>query len=134
TVDDVDAVDEVTARIKRVLRDRHNIQEGEADDFSVMTPEQIMESVSNIINSITVVFGGVVSISLLVGGVGIMNIMLVSVTERTREIGICKALGAHRSDILMQFLIEALVLCLLGGLIGLVLGYGLGAMISGMLP
>ncbi|HEX7030712.1 MAG TPA: ABC transporter permease, partial [Gammaproteobacteria bacterium] len=134
TVDDVDAVEEVTDRITRVLREQHNLADGEADDFSVMTPEQIMESVSNIINSITMVFGGVVSISLLVGGVGIMNIMLVSVTERTREIGICKALGAHRSDILMQFLIEALVLCLLGGLIGLVLGYGLGAMISGMLP
>ena len=77
---------------------------------------------------------GIVSISLLVGGIGIMNIMLVSVTERTREIGICKAIGAKRHHILLQFLLEALVLCLFGGFIGLVLGYGIGALAASFIP
>jgi len=90
----------------------------------------LRDSFDEIIGSVTIVLGGVVGISLLVGGVGIMNIMLVSVTERTREIGIQKALGATRFDILLQFLIEAVFLCLLGGLIGLLLGFGAGALIS----
>ncbi|HET9750679.1 MAG TPA: FtsX-like permease family protein, partial [Casimicrobiaceae bacterium] len=77
---------------------------------------------------------GIVSISLLVGGIGIMNIMLVSVTERTREIGICKAIGAKRHHILLQFLLEALVLCLFGGLIGLMFGYGIGALAASFIP
>jgi len=80
------------------------------------------------------VLGGIVSVSLLVGGIGIMNIMLVSVTERTREIGICKALGAQRHHILMQFLIEAVILSILGGLIGLGLGYVLGMVAAKMIP
>lgn len=90
----------------------------------------LRDSFDEIIGSVTIVLGGVVGISLLVSGVGIMNIMLVSVTERTREIGIQKALGATRFDILLQFLIEAVFLCLLGGLIGLLLGFGAGALIS----
>jgi putative ABC transport system permease protein len=77
---------------------------------------------------------GIVGISLLVGGIGIMNIMLVSVTERTREIGICKAIGAKRHHILLQFLLEALVLCLLGGIIGLIFGYGIGALAASLIP
>ena len=86
------------------------------------------------LNTVTVVMSGIVGISLLVGGIGIMNIMLVSVTERTREIGICKAIGAKRHHILLQFLLEALVLCLLGGFIGLVIGYGIGALAASLIP
>ena len=88
----------------------------------------------SILNTVTVVMSGIVGISLLVGGIGIMNIMLVSVTERTREIGICKAIGAKRHHILLQFLLEALVLCLLGGFIGLVIGYGIGALAASLIP
>lgn len=134
TVNDLEKLAVTKAQLTRVLRDQHGLRPGEADDFEIKTPEQMMESFTGITNMITLVLGGVVGISLLVGGVGIMNIMLVSVTERTREIGICKALGARRRDILLQFLIEALTLCLLGGLFGLFIGYGLGALISGMLP
>ncbi len=133
-VDDLNRMDEVTSRIRRVLRQQHNLKAGEADDFRVQTSEQLTESFNAIINTVTAVAGGIVGISLLVGGIGIMNIMLVSVTERTREIGILKALGARRADILLQFLIEAVLLCLLGGLIGIALGYGIGALVAVMLP
>jgi putative ABC transport system permease protein len=93
----------------------------------------MLDTVNSITTNTTMVLSGVVGISLLVGGIGIMNIMLVSVTERTREIGIQKALGATRVDILLQFLIEAVFLCLLGGLIGLAIGYGAGALVSSLI-
>jgi putative ABC transport system permease protein len=133
-VDDINRQDEVKDRIRRVLRQEHGLQSGEPDDFRVQTPEQLTESFNTVINTITAVSAGIVGISLLVGGIGIMNIMLVSVTERTREIGILKALGATRQDILMQFLIEALTLCMIGGLVGVAIGYGLGALVSTLLP
>ena len=133
-VDDLNRQDEVKERIRRVLRKEHGLKPGEADDFKVQTAEQLTESFNKVIDAITYVMGGIVGISLLVGGIGIMNIMLVSVTERTREIGILKALGATRQDILAQFLIEALVLCMIGGLIGVALGYGLGALVATLLP
>ncbi|MBT8046841.1 MAG: FtsX-like permease family protein [Xanthomonadales bacterium] len=133
-VDDMNRQDEVKERIRRVLRQEHALKSGQPDDFKVQTAEQLTESFNAVINTITAVSAGIVGISLLVGGIGIMNIMLVSVTERTREIGILKALGATRQDILLQFLIEALVLCMIGGLAGVAIGYGLGALVSNLLP
>jgi len=133
-VDDVDRMDEATERLRRVLRQQRGLRPGQADDFRVQTAEQLTESFNSILNTVTAVAAGIVGISLLVGGIGIMNIMLVSVTERTREIGILKALGATRGDILLQFLIEAVLLSVLGGLIGLAIGYGVGALAAMLLP
>ena len=100
------------------------------DAFSVMNQSTILESMDSITNTMAMMFGGIAGISLLVGGIGIMNIMLVSVAERTREIGIRKAIGAGRKRILLQFLIEALVVSTLGGLIGLGLSWVLLAILS----
>ncbi len=133
-VDDMNRQDEVKDRIRRVLRAEHGLRAGEPDDFKVQTAEQLTESFNTVINMVTAVSAGIVGISLLVGGIGIMNIMLVSVTERTREIGILKALGATRQDILLQFLIEALMLTMIGGLLGVIIGYGLGALVAALLP
>jgi putative ABC transport system permease protein len=133
-VDDMNRQEEVKDRIRRVLRQEHGLKSGEPDDFRVQTAEQLTESFNTVINMVTYVSAGIVGISLLVGGIGIMNIMLVSVTERTREIGILKALGATRQDILLQFLIEALTLTMIGGLVGVAIGYGLGALVAAMLP
>jgi putative ABC transport system permease protein len=133
-VDDMNRQDEVKDRIRRVLRAEHGLKAGEPDDFKVQTAEQLTESFNTVINMVTAVSAGIVGISLLVGGIGIMNIMLVSVTERTREIGILKALGATRQDILLQFLIEALALTMIGGLLGVIIGYGLGALVAALLP
>jgi putative ABC transport system permease protein len=130
----LDDINDIKSNISRLLRKQHKLTTDEADDFKIQTAEQLTEGISSIIDTMTVVLGGIVSISLLVGGIGIMNIMLVSVTERTREIGICKAIGAKRHHILMQFLIEAIVLSLLGGIIGIILGYGLGAMAAAFIP
>lgn len=123
-------IDQVKQHITNIVRRSHGLSDGDSDDFKISTAEQMLDTVNKITSNTTMVLSGVVGISLLVGGIGIMNIMLVSVTERTREIGIQKALGATRIDILLQFLIEAVVLCLLGGLIGLALGYGAGALVS----
>jgi putative ABC transport system permease protein len=134
TVRDLSELDNINATITRLLRSAHNLPEGEEDDFRIQTAEQLQNTFESILNTVTVVMSGIVGISLLVGGIGIMNIMLVSVTERTREIGICKAIGAKRHHILLQFLLEALVLCLLGGIIGLIFGYGIGALAASLIP
>jgi putative ABC transport system permease protein len=127
-------LDSVTTQLTSLLRNAHDLSSEDDDDFVIETAEQMMETFDAIIGVVTIVIGGIVSISLLVGGIGIMNIMLVSVTERTREIGICKAIGAKRHHILLQFLIESLLLSLLGGLIGLGIGYGMGLLISNNIP
>jgi len=129
-----DKVEQVKDGITRLLRQRHKIPTAEPDDFEIQTQDEILNTVNKILGSVTAVVGGVVGIALLVGGIGIMNIMLVSVTERTREIGVRKAVGARRQDVLIQFLIEAVTLSLIGGGIGLALGYGLGAVVSKLIP
>lgn len=112
-------IDDATEEIKEILRRSRNIRIGEKNDFSVRNQTQILDVVSTITNIFTVVIAGIASISLLVGGIGIMNIMLVSVTERTREIGIRKAIGAKNRDILVQFLVESIVLSITGGIFGI---------------
>ena len=123
TVTEIGDLTEVKNNIENILRITRGVDELEEADFKVKTSDQITETFSDIFNAVTVVLAGIVSISLLVSGVGIMNIMLVSVTERIREIGIRKAVGASKGDILWQFLIEAVVLSLCGCLIGLLVGF-----------
>ena len=106
----------------QILRTRHRTRVGE-DDFTIFTQESILSTVQSVTGVLTIFLGGIAGISLLVGGIGIMNIMLVSVTERTREIGLRKALGARRRDILIQFITESSLLSLIGGLIGILLGW-----------
>jgi len=127
-------VDALRERVKRAIRQSHKLKPGQEDDFKIQTAESALKSFEQFASMTTAVLAGVVGISLLVGGIGIMNIMLVSVTERTREIGILKALGATRRDILVQFLAEAGLLALLGGLIGIVLGWLAGMGISALIP
>jgi putative ABC transport system permease protein len=125
-----DQVEAAQHQIEMTLRLRHNLKAADQNDFSIFNQASLLETASDISQTLTVFLGAIGAISLLVGGIGIMNIMLVSVTERTREIGLRKAIGAHDSDILLQFLVEALVLCFLGGLIGVGLAYGLAALLG----
>jgi len=114
-----EVIDAATDEIREILRKSRNIRFGEKNDFRVRNQTQILDVISSITNIFTVVIAGIASISLLVGGIGIMNIMLVSVTERTREIGIRKATGAKNRDILVQFLVESIVLSITGGILGI---------------
>ena len=125
-----DVTDLVAEDIEDLLRKRHRITEEGKEDFLIMTQEQMLDIVQQITGIFTVVLGAIASISLIVGSIGIMNIMLVSVTERTREIGIRKAVGAKRRDILVQFLLEAAMLSLAGGAIGIIGGWLLSLLIS----
>jgi putative ABC transport system permease protein len=127
---DFQAVPEASEEVAQILRTRHRTRVGE-DDFTIFTQESILSTVQSVTGVLTIFLGGIAGISLLVGGIGIMNIMLVSVTERTREIGLRKALGARTRDILIQFITESSLLSLIGGLIGILLGwlisFGVGA-------
>jgi putative ABC transport system permease protein len=119
-----DEIPDAMAEIQRVLRRQHKIRQGLPDDFQIRNQADILQTTQETTQVMTYLLSGIAAVSLLVGGIGIMNIMLVSVTERTREIGIRKALGATRANILLQFLIEAVVLCLMGGMLGIALGAG----------
>lgn len=117
-------------QITELLRQRHNIRPGRDDDFTVRNQEEIAATATATSRVMTMLLGAIASVSLLVGGIGIMNIMLVSVTERTREIGVRLAVGAHGRDILTQFLIEAVTLSVIGGIIGILLGLGASHLLS----
>ncbi|RLD03647.1 MAG: ABC transporter permease, partial [Chloroflexota bacterium] len=119
---DADSVKIAEEEVSIILRDRHNIKLGE-NDFNILSQEVFLDMASTVTGVFTVFLGGVAGISLLVGGIGIMNIMLVSVTERTKEIGLRKAVGAKKKDILTQFLIESSLLSVIGGIIGIILGW-----------
>jgi putative ABC transport system permease protein len=116
-------VDQVVTSVTDTMRARHETVEG-ADDFTVTSQEATLAAATEVSDTLTIFLGGIAAISLAVGGIGIMNIMLTTVTERTHEIGLRKAVGAKRRDILLQFLVESMVLSLLGGLIGVAIGWG----------
>jgi len=133
-VKDPDLINQTIEDVKVVLRDRHDIGEGEEDDFTVQSFRDILTTVQTIISLLTLMVAAISGISLVVGGVGVMNIMLVTVTERTREIGLLKAIGAKQKDILTQFLMEAVVVTITGGAIGILLGIGGAFLISLFVP
>jgi putative ABC transport system permease protein len=124
-------VSAATQQITSILEQQHNITNGQ-DDFTITSQNSLIQSLQNSTQVWVILLGAIAGISLLVGGIGIMNIMLVSVTERTREIGIRKALGAKRGSILLQFLIEAALMSLIGGAIGVLVGWGISSLISGV--
>ena len=127
------SIDATKAQLSQLLRERRNIGENEEDDFRVMDTRQIAEALTSTTKILTMLLGAVAAVSLLVGGIGIMNIMLVSVTERTREIGIRLAIGALEREVLLQFLIEAVALASLGGLVGIALATGASIFLAGLM-
>lgn len=126
---DPSSVPLASEEVAHILRTRHRTELG-ADDFTIFTQQDFLSVASTITNVLTIFLGGIAAISLLVGGIGIMNIMLVSVTERTREIGLRKAVGARKSDILIQFLTESSLLSLIGGIIGIIVGWLISSLIG----
>ncbi|MFO7747799.1 MAG: ABC transporter permease [Orrella sp.] len=124
SVNDVSNTPQIIGSIKQLMRERRNLAPNDEDNFSVLDTRQIAETLSGTIRTLTGLLGAVAAVSLLVGGIGIMNIMLVSVTERTREIGVRLAIGALEREVLLQFLIEAVVLSALGGVAGIILAFG----------
>ncbi len=123
TVSDEDKTEQVIEEITSLLRDRHNLGTGVDDDFNIRSMQEIAEAMQETSQTLTILLGSIAAIALLVGGIGVMNIMLVSVLERTREIGIRKALGAKERDIWIQFLVEAIFLTFIGGIIGVIVGW-----------
>jgi putative ABC transport system permease protein len=128
--ENVNVVDQTAADIEKTLREAHNIDDPEKDDFYVTTTQGAIEQIQTVIAALTTFLSSVVAIALVVGGVGVMNIMLVSVTERTHEIGLRKAVGATEREILQQFLLEAILLTFIGGVMGIILGGILSLLIS----
>ena len=128
-----EAIARTVVEIETTLREAHGITDPEKDDFFVVTQEALVAQIKTIIGTLTVFLSSVVAIALVVGGIGIMNIMLVSVTERTKEIGLRKALGATEKNILLQFLIEAVFLTAVGGVIGIALGSALSFLVAWVL-
>jgi putative ABC transport system permease protein len=128
-----DQIPATMAEVTRILRREHHLRAGDPDDFTIRNQADFLTTLGETTQVFTWLLAGIAAVSLLVGGIGIMNIMLVSVTERTREIGIRKALGATRFLILSQFLIEAVTLCLVGGVIGVALGAGTSAVLRNAL-
>jgi len=128
-VADESTIDQVVQQIGDLLRERHRVAQ---DDFVIRSQADILQTFATITQTMTLLLGAIAGISLLVGGIGIMNIMLVSVTERTREIGIRKAVGAKWRDILVQFLIESIVVSILGGGIGVLIGVVISRVMSGV--
>jgi len=125
-----DEIPVTMAEIQKILRREHHLRVGANDDFQIRNQSDFLATLGETTQVFTLLLAGIAAVSLLVGGIGIMNIMLVSVTERTREIGVRKALGATQHNILFQFLIEALVLCMLGGIIGILFGTGLSLLLK----
>ena len=125
-------VERAIVEIERVMRRQHQILPGKDNDFNISDPRQFFNMREAAADIFAILLAGIASISLVVGGIGIMNIMLVTVTERTKEIGIRKALGASRRNIMVQFVVEAMVLCLLGGAAGVALGTGITALIANL--
>ncbi|HZY41404.1 MAG TPA: ABC transporter permease [Anaerolineae bacterium] len=125
-----DSIATAIAAITAKLRTLHKLSVGETADFTVQSQTDILSAATSVTSTLTVFLGAIAGISLLVGGIGVMNIMLVSVTERTREIGLRKAVGARRRDILYQFLTETLVMSILGGIIGIIIGWGIATAVS----
>jgi putative ABC transport system permease protein len=128
------ATDAATSEVNQVLLSRHHISDPTNADFRVLSQADILASATQITGILTVLLGAIAAISLVVGGIGIMNIMLVTVTERTREIGIRKAIGANRRDVLLQFLIESMFLSGMGGVLGIATGVGLSLLLPKIVP
>jgi putative ABC transport system permease protein len=130
SIEDAERIPEAQLQLTELMRERRNIRYLDADDFSIISQNDLIAVFGDILGALTIFLGAIAAISLLVGGIGIMNIMLVSVTERTREIGLRKAVGAKRSDVLIQFLIEAITMAVVGGMIGIAMGWGLATAVS----
>jgi putative ABC transport system permease protein len=133
SVNDMADTEQIIDNINRLMRERRNIAENDENDFSVVDTRQIAQALSGTIQIMTALLGAVAAVSLLVGGIGIMNIMLVSVTERTREIGVRLAIGALEREVLLQFLIEAVVLSAFGGIAGIILSFGACYAVTGLM-
>jgi putative ABC transport system permease protein len=128
-----ETVEAAEEEIAGILREEHRLDDTAEDDFVIRSQTDIQETASSVTGTLILLLSAIAAVSLIVGGIGIMNIMLVSVTERTREIGIRLAVGAHSSDVLAQFLVESVILCLIGGLVGIAAGLGTGQLLANLM-